>query len=91
MFALWTRYGLYEPMVMQFGTTNALTDLQGYINNTIWEALEDFDSAYLDVWLIYTKSKEEHAGHNKWIMQRLWDAGLYLKPEKCEFHKKTVK
>jgi hypothetical protein len=28
-----TRYGLYEPTVMQFGTTNAPADFQGYINN----------------------------------------------------------
>ena len=27
----------------------------------------------------------------KWIMQRLLEAGLYLKPEKCDFHKETVK
>jgi hypothetical protein len=30
-----TRYGLFEPLVMQFGTTNAPADLQGYINYTI--------------------------------------------------------
>jgi hypothetical protein len=40
--AFWTRYGLYEPTVMQFGTTNAPADFQGYINNAIQEALDDF-------------------------------------------------
>jgi hypothetical protein len=44
----------------------------------------------LDVVLIYSDSEEEHVGHVKWIMQRLLEAGLYLKPEKCEFHKETV-
>jgi hypothetical protein len=24
-------------------------------------------------------------------MQQLWEAGLYLKPEKCAFHKETVR
>jgi hypothetical protein len=86
-----TRYGLYEPTVMQFGTTNAPADFQGYINNTIREALDDFASAYLDDILIYSDSEEEHVGHVKWIMQRLLQAGLYLKPEKCEFHKETVR
>jgi len=86
-----TRYGLYEPTVMQFGTTNAPADFQGYINNIIREALDDFASAYLDDVLIYSDSEEQHVGHVKWIMQRLLEAGLYLKPEKCEFHKVTVR
>jgi len=76
---------------MQFGTTNAPADFQGYINNTITEALDDFASAYLDDILIYSDSKEEHVEHVKWVMKRLLEAGLYLKPEKCEFHKETVR
>jgi len=51
-----TRYGLYEPTVMQFGTTNAPVDFQGYINNAIREALYEFASAYLDDVLIYIDS-----------------------------------
>jgi len=86
-----TTYGLYEPTVMQFGTMNAPADFQGYINNAIREALDNFASAYLDDVLIYSDSKEEHIGHVKWIMQRLLEAGLYLKPEKCKFHKETVR
>jgi hypothetical protein len=45
----------------------------------------------LDDVLIYNDSEEEHVGHVKWIMQQLLEAGLYLKPEKCEFHKETVR
>jgi hypothetical protein len=86
-----TRYGLYEPTVMQFGTTNAPADFKGYINHAIREALDDFASAYLDDVLIYSDSEQEHVGHVKWIMQRLLEAGLYVKAEKCEFHKETVK
>jgi len=66
--AFWTRYELFEPTVMQFGTTNAPADFQGYINNTIREALDDFASAYLDDVLIYSDSEEEHVGHVKWVM-----------------------
>ena len=53
--------------------------------------MDEFATAYLDNILIYSNSEEKHEGHVKWIMQRLLDAGLYLKPEKCEFHKDTVK
>jgi len=86
-----TRYGLFEPTAMQFGTTNATADFQGYINITIGEALSDYASAYLDDILICSNSEDEHAGHVKWVMQRLLEAGLYLKPGKCEFHKDTVR
>jgi len=85
-----TRYGLYEPIVMQFGTTTAPAHFQGYINNAIREALDDFASAFLDDVLLYSDFEEEHVRHVKWIMQRLLEAGLYLKPEKWEFHKETV-
>jgi len=78
-------------MVMQFGTTNAPADVQGYINNAIQESFNEFALAYLDDVLIYSNSAEEHEDHVKWIMQQLLDAGLYLKPEECEFHKDTVK
>jgi hypothetical protein len=61
--ALRTRFGLYEPTVMQFGTTNAPADFDGYINNAIREALDECTSAYLDDILIYSDSEEEHVNH----------------------------
>jgi len=60
-----TRYGLFEPTFMQPGTTNPPAHFQGYINNTIREALDDFASAYLDDILIYSNSEEEHVEHVK--------------------------
>jgi hypothetical protein len=76
---------------MQFRTTNVPADFQGYINNDIREALDDFASAYLDDVLIYSDSEEEQVGIVKCIMQRLLKAELYLKPEKCEYHKETLR
>jgi hypothetical protein len=32
----------------------------------------------------------EHVEYVKWIIQWRLEAGLYLKQEKCEFHKETV-
>jgi hypothetical protein len=61
--AFLTRYGLFEPLLMQFGTMNAPADFQGYINKAITEALDDFALAYLDDGLIYTYSEEEHVAH----------------------------
>jgi hypothetical protein len=80
------RYGLYEPSVKEFAMTNATADVQGYMYNALWEALDDFELAYLDNIMIYRDSEQEHVGHVKWIMQQLLEAGLYLKPEQCEIH-----
>jgi hypothetical protein len=60
-----TRYGLYKPTVIQFGTTNAPAIFQGYITNAIREALDDFALASLDDILTYSDSEEEHVGHGK--------------------------
>ena len=79
MLAFRTRYGLFEPTVTQFGTTNAPADFQCDINNAIREAFYDFATADLDDVLIYSDSEEEHVDHVKWITRRLLEAGLYLK------------
>jgi len=35
--------------------------------------------------------EEEHIKYGKWVIQCFLEAGLYLKPEKCEFPKEMVK
>jgi len=89
--AFQTMYGLFQPTVMQFGTTNAPADFYRHINNMIREAMDDFASAYFNDILIYTNSEEEHKQHLQYIMQRLLEAGLYLKPEKWEFHQENLR
>ena len=76
VFAFRTRYELFERTVMQLHTTNAHAEFQGYINNTIREALDDFASAYLGDILIYSGSEEKQKEYVKWVMQRLLEAGL---------------
>jgi len=62
-------------MVMQFGTITATPDFQGYINNTVFEALDVSVLAYLGNVPIYSESEEEPVGRVMWIIQRLLDAG----------------
>lgn len=78
-------------MVMQIGTTNTPADFQGYIHNTVWEALDDFALAYLDCILLYSESEKEHVEHVKCGMQCHVESRKYSKPDKCEFHKETVR
>jgi hypothetical protein len=74
---------------MQFGTTYAPTDFQGYISNTFRKALDEFASAYLKDIPVYCNLEEEYQEHVQWIMHCVWNARLYLNLKKCEFEKKT--
>jgi len=86
-----TRYGHFEYNVMPFGLTNAPASFQHFINDTLRDFLDVFCTAYLDDILIYSDSLAEHKIHVKQVLEKLEHAGLYLKPEKCEFHVQEVK
>ena len=85
-----TRYGHYEYLVMPFGLTNAPATCQALINNVVRAHLDRSAIAYLDDILIYSESTEEHVSHVQEVLGCLSQAGLLLKPEKCEFHRRSV-
>ena len=55
-----SKEGLYEPLVMQFGLTNAPATFQKRINSVLGEYLDEFVMAYLDDIIIYSDSEKEH-------------------------------
>jgi hypothetical protein len=85
-----TRYGLYETLVMPFGLTNVPATCQRLINHQLYKYLDVFVVAYLDNILVYSKKEAEYMEHIRKVLIRLREAGLLLKPEKCEFYKKQV-
>ena len=87
-----TRYDHFEYLVMPFDLCNALAIFQSYINDVLYEFLDEFCVAYLDDVLIYIDdSLEDHINHVRQVLQRLLDNGLYVKFEKCEFHVQETK
>ncbi|RFU29059.1 hypothetical protein B7463_g7277, partial [Scytalidium lignicola] len=88
--AIRTKYGLFEPLVMTFGMTNAPATQQRMMDRILEKYLEKFVMVYLDDIIIYSKSIEEHKEHVKLVLQALWEAGLRCKPVKCEFYKEQV-
>jgi hypothetical protein len=84
------RYGLFEYTVMPFGLCNAPGTFQHYMNETFREFLDKFLVIYLDDFLVYSNSLKEHKIHVRQILERLREAGLYLKPSKCQFHAEEV-
>ena len=58
-----TRYGCYKYKVVLFGLTNGLATFQQYINNILFDYLDDFCTAYLNDILIYSSNELEHEEH----------------------------
>nr|GEV52108.1 putative reverse transcriptase domain-containing protein [Tanacetum cinerariifolium] len=80
-----TRYGHYEFQVMPFGLTNAPAVSMDLMNRVCKPYLGKFMIVCIDSILIYSKIKEEHTEHLKFILEFLKKEELYAKFSKCEF------
>ncbi len=80
-----TALGAYKYRVLPFGLTNGPSSFQQYINDTLWDFLNDFCQAYLDDILIYSKTRKAHREHVGKVLARLREAGLQVDIKKCEF------
>ena len=81
-----TSLGSYKYRVLPFGLTNGPATYQQYMNDILFEYLNDFCQAYLDDILIYSRTKEDHVAHVRQVLQKLREAGLQADIMKCEFH-----
>ncbi|SLM36608.1 t18348probable pol truncated-rice blast fungus magnaporthe gypsy retrotransposon [Lasallia pustulata] len=81
-----TSMGAYKYHVLPFGLTNGPVNYQHYMNDVLWDHLNNFCSAYLDDILIYSKTLKEYTQHLWAVLQKLINAGLQVDIEKCKFH-----
>ncbi|KAI0992056.1 hypothetical protein K3495_g16130, partial [Podosphaera aphanis] len=86
-----TRYGSYKSKVLPFGLTNGPATYQRFMNDVLFDYLDDFCTAYLDDILIYSPNNFEHEDHVRKVLQRLRDAGLQADINKCEFNVQRTK
>src|SRR5438034_11509809 len=75
---------------MSFELTNTSAIFQELINHMLYNHLNEFVIAYLNNILIYSENEEDHKKHIKKILRRFQEKNLYLKSEKCKFHKQQV-
>ncbi len=81
----------YKYKMLSFKLTNESTFFQQYMNNVLWDFLNDFCQVYLDDILIYSKMRKKHKDHVKLVLSRLCKAELQMNIWKCEFDvKETV-
>ena len=76
---------------MPFGLINGLVTYQRYINDVLFDYLDDFCTAYLDDILIYSENELEHESYVKKVLERLRKTGLQADIKKSEFSIKKTK
>ena len=83
--------GLYEYNVMPFGLTNAPATFQRLMDSVFaglkWKTL----LVYMDDVLVYSKTFEDHLANLRAAFDRIREANLILKPNKCFFAKQSIK
>ncbi|XP_069586606.1 uncharacterized protein, partial [Ranitomeya imitator] len=84
-----TPFGLYESTVMPFGMKNAPATFQRMVNRLL-QGLETYAVAYLDDIAIFSSSWKEHLQHLEEVLRRIHQAGLTIKPGKCQMGKREV-
>ena len=80
--------GKWEFVWCPFGLAQAPTNFQQLINEVL--APFDFAFGYLDDILIFSSDIETHLKHIKMVFEKLWQANLKLKKEKCNFIKANI-
>ena len=66
-----TRYSHFKFTVMSFGLTNAPTMFMVLMNRVCKPYLDKFVVSFIDDILIYSKTKEEHVGHLRLVLELL--------------------
>lgn len=88
--AFHTTHDHYKYLVMLYGLKNAQAMFQSLINEVFRDMLNHYVIAYIDDILIYSPDLEQHITHVRAILRHLADHHLYVKLEKCEFHRPSV-
>ena len=80
--------GLYEFNVLPFGLTGSPPTFQRCMNIILMDAKHAM--VYIDDILIYSTTFKQHLKDIEVVLNRLKNAGLKLKPSKCEWAKESI-
>ena len=75
----------YKYKMLSFKLTNESIFFQQYMNDVLWNFLNDFCQVYLDDILIYSKMRKKHRDHVKLVLSWLREAELQMNIQKCKF------
>lgn len=78
-----TPLGTFAPLVLSFGLKNAPFCFSSLMNKVL-HGLEGYALPYLDDVAIFSDSWDDHVEHLRVVFGRLKEAGLTVKPQKCQ-------
>lgn len=81
--------GTFRPVMLSFGLKNAPFCFSSLMDRVLGD-LSDFALPYLDDVAIFSDSWEAHMGHLRVVLNRLRQAGLSIRPEKCQLGRAEV-
>jgi len=76
----------YKYKMLSFELTNESISFQQYMNDILWDFLNDFCQVYLNDILIYSKTRKKHRDHVKLVLNQLREAKLQMNIWKCKFN-----
>lgn len=85
-----TTSGHHEYQVMLYGLSNSPSVFQGFMNEVLQEFLHLLIIIYNGYILIYVWNLADHCNHVTQVLQKLQKHQLYLKLEKCKFHRPSI-
>ena len=78
-----THVGLFEMAKMPFGLCNASSTYQRLMTSVQQCLIGRICLAYLDDVIVFSKCRADHIADLQTVLDRIRDAGLKLKPAKC--------
>ena len=85
------KYRSYKYKVLPFSLYNSSAFFQRYINDVLFDYLDDFCMAYVDDILIYSDNPLKHNTQVKKVLQHLKKAGLQANIKKSKFSVQSTK
>ena len=82
--------GFYECVRMPFGLTNAPATFQRLMETCLGDLHLSWCIIYLDDIIVFSKTRKEHIQRLRAVFEKLAEAGLKLKPSKCELFKSKI-
>ena len=85
-----TRRGLYEFQVMPQGMCNSAATFQRLMNLVLAGLNYEICLVYIDDIIIFSRDLNEHLDRLEVVLQRLEEAGLKIRPDKCKMLQREV-